>query len=224
MGTKIRSSILVAGMLALVAPVARAEIAVMKNGKLLYVERFEREDDQVRLHLSGGGEVQCAFDLIDNIVANEVLPEPPATAVEPERPVAVTKLPLLPQLAPLVDKIAKQHGVDARLVTAVIWVESSGDPRARSRKGARGLMQLMPQTARELGVKKIYDPAQNVDGGVRYLKRLMTQYGDLPLALAAYNAGPTAVDRYRGIPPYAETERYVTKILDLYQSPMVEAQ
>ena len=224
MGTKTRSSILVAGMLALVAPVARAEIAVMKNGKLLYVERFEREDDQVRLHLSGGGEVQCAFDLIDNIVANEVLPEPPATAVEPERPVAVTKLPLLPQLAPLVDKIAKQHGVDARLVTAVIWVESSGDPRARSRKGARGLMQLMPQTARELGVKKIYDPAQNVDGGVRYLKRLMTQYGDLPLALAAYNAGPTAVDRYRGIPPYAETERYVTKILDLYQSPMVEAQ
>lgn len=215
MVTGIHKALLALTISGALAPSARAEITVMKNGKLLYVDRFERRDDQVTFFLSGGGEVQCAFDLVENIVSNEVLPGPPAEVEAPAPPVAA--LPLLPQLAPLVERVSKRHGVDTRLVTAVIWVESSGDPRARSTKGAKGLMQLMPKTARELGVSKVYDPAQNVDGGVRYLKQLMAQFRTLPLALAAYNAGPAAVDRYRGIPPFKETRRYVGKILELYQ-------
>jgi len=191
------------------ATAARAEIAVMTNGKIMYVDRFERADEQITFYLRDGGQVSCRFDLVANIVPNEVLPEP----VEPEQAAA---LPLLPQLSPLIEETAGRHGLDPRLVSAVIWVESSGDPRARSSRGARGLMQLMPQTARELGVRDVYNPAENVDGGVRYLKQLLDEHGEVSLALAAYNAGPNAVARHRGIPPYRETRSYVNKILELY--------
>lgn len=112
---------------------------------------------------------------------------------------------------------AVQEGLSPRLVQAVVQVESSYNPRARSKKGAMGLMQLMPETARELGVRDPWDPSQNISGGTRYLRQQIDRFGDLTLALAAYNAGPTAVQRYRGVPPYAETERYVQKVLALYQ-------
>jgi soluble lytic murein transglycosylase-like protein len=188
---------------------AGGEIAVMTSGKIMYVDRFERRDERITLYLTGGGEVSCRFDQVANIVPNEVLPEP----VAPEQ---AASLPLLPRLLPLIEEVAGRHGVDPHLVAALIWVESSGDPRARSRRGARGLMQLMPQTARELGVRNPYDPAENVEGGVRYFKQLLEQHADLSLALAAYNAGPAAVARHRGVPPYRETQRYVSKILELY--------
>lgn len=106
---------------------------------------------------------------------------------------------------------AAKHGVSERLVKAVVQAESAGNPRAVSPAGAVGLMQLMPDTAKSLGVDP-YDPAQNVDGGIRYLKEMSRQFGSLDDVLAAYNAGPGAVHRHRGIPPYKETQDYVNKI------------
>jgi hypothetical protein len=111
-------------------------------------------------------------------------------------------------------EIAARYGVDPGLVEAVIRVESAGNPWAVSRKGAQGLMQLMPQTAYSLGVRDAFDPRQNIEGGVRHLRYLIDRYpGNLSLALAAYNAGERAVDQHRGIPPYAETQQYVRKVL-----------
>lgn len=114
----------------------------------------------------------------------------------------------------LIAKIARQYQVDPSLVKAVVHAESAFNPYATSNKGASGLMQLMPGTAEEYGVTDIYDPAQNIRGGVRYLSDLLQQYDNKShLAVAAYNAGPTAVQRYRGIPPYNETRNYVKKVL-----------
>jgi hypothetical protein len=111
-------------------------------------------------------------------------------------------------------EIAARYAVDPALVEAVIRVESAGNPWAVSRKGAQGLMQLMPQTAYALGVRDAFDPRQNIEGGVRHLRYLIDRYpGDLSLALAAYNAGERAVDQYRGIPPYTETRQYVQRVL-----------
>jgi soluble lytic murein transglycosylase-like protein len=119
----------------------------------------------------------------------------------------------------LVEEVAKRHNVDPNLVRAMIKVESNFNPRARSRKGAIGLMQLMPATARELKVANPYDPAQNLDGGVRRIKTLLENYnGDVALSLAAYNAGQGAVERHGGVPNYKETKAYVQRITNLYGS------
>jgi len=116
-----------------------------------------------------------------------------------------------------IDQAASRHKVDPSLVRAVIKVESNFNPNAVSRKGAMGLMQLMPQTARQLNVSNPFDPEQNVDAGVRQLKQLMENYGgDVKLTLAAYNAGPGAVARSAGVPQYAETRQYVKRITQLY--------
>jgi soluble lytic murein transglycosylase-like protein len=121
-------------------------------------------------------------------------------------------------LAPLIDRHSDDHGLDPRLVAAVVQVESAFDGNAVSRKGAIGLMQLMPETAAVLAVDDPYDPDQNLRGGTAYLRRLLDRYdGRLELALAAYNAGPEAVDRYGGVPPYAETRDYVRRVLRLYE-------
>ena len=120
------------------------------------------------------------------------------------------------EIARLIDIYARHNGLSSRLVQAVVQVESGYNPDAMSQKGAMGLMQLMPETAAELGVGDAYDPEENLRGGTRYLRQQLDRFGDLRLALAAYNAGPTAVARYDGIPPYRETQRYVEKVLDLY--------
>ncbi len=117
----------------------------------------------------------------------------------------------------LVADAARSHGMDPRLVSAVIRIESDFERRALSSSGAQGLMQLMPETARDLGVTDPFDPRQNIRGGSLYLRRMLDRFRDLPLALAAYNAGPGAVEGYRGIPPYPETVRYVQKVLGEYR-------
>ncbi len=118
----------------------------------------------------------------------------------------------------LIEAFAAEHAIDSALIKAVIQVESNFNHRAISRKGAQGLMQLMPSTIWRLSVGDAYDPHENIGAGVRYLRQLLDQFqGDLTLALAAYNAGENAVLRYRGVPPYQETREYVTKVMNLYR-------
>ncbi|GAB4512657.1 MAG: lytic transglycosylase domain-containing protein [Sulfuricaulis sp.] len=137
------------------------------------------------------------------------VPEPAALRVRPIDP---------SRFSTLVEKAAREHQIDQALLRAVIAVESGYDPNAVSRKGAVGLMQLMPQTARRYGVRNMYDPAQNIQGGARYLRDLMGKFNnDLPLVLAAYNAGEDAIAQHGNrIPPYRETRSYVPRVMDFY--------
>ena len=188
---------------------ASADIAVMASGKILYIDRFERADEELTLFLTGGGEVTVPSDLVANIVPNEIVEDQGADPAQVQ---------LLPHLESVIQPAAAKYGLDPNLVAAVIWAESSGDPNAVSKKGARGLMQLMPATARSLGVGNVLDPAQNVDGGSHYLRQMLDEHdGDLSLALAAYNAGPDAVRQYGGVPPYPETRDYVGRVMRVYE-------
>ncbi|MDY7000842.1 MAG: lytic transglycosylase domain-containing protein [Thermodesulfobacteriota bacterium] len=117
----------------------------------------------------------------------------------------------------LVRGSCRKHGVDSRLIQAVIQVESNFEPKAVSRKGAQGLMQIMPETQKDLGVKRPFDLHENIEAGVRYLKTQINRFGDHALALAAYNAGPEQVERHQGIPPFSETQAYVRKVLAIYR-------
>jgi soluble lytic murein transglycosylase len=141
------------------------------------------------------------------------IPEPALAPRTAEPPAS----PALARFAEHIRATSARYGVDHRLVEAVIVVESGGNPRAVSPKGATGLMQLMPQRAALLGVRNAFDPYQNLDGGIRHLRDLLERFdGDVALALAAYNAGEEAVRSYRGIPPYRETQHYVRRIRALY--------
>lgn len=175
------------------------------------------EGDRVIVTLRGGGEMTFDRALVTGIAADEVL-YPVESAAAPEEialPI-VTGRGLADRTSydVLIARESEKHDVDARIVKAVIQVESSFKPRARSPKGAMGLMQLMPATARRYQARNPYDPQSNIEAGTQCLSKLLNEF-ELPLALAAYNAGEGAVRRFGGIPPYAETQAYVAKILGL---------
>jgi hypothetical protein len=203
-------------VLALGAAEARAEIVYFSTGRTLSIKDHRADDDKLVLSLRAGGEIVCDPALIDRIVPDEVpYPEP-----EAEKPAAVVAAET-PQasLAPvkygdIIEKVSAEQDVPVKLVRAVIQVESAYHERARSPKGAMGLMQLMPATAKQYAVADPYDPASNIEAGVKHLKSLLQRL-PVALALAAYNAGEAAVQRFNGIPPYRETQDYVSRILRL---------
>jgi soluble lytic murein transglycosylase-like protein len=190
---------------------ASAELVFFQSGRAMSVRAIRSENNEIVLQLRGGGDVHCEQSLIVRVEPDEV--EYPEEAIETVRFTGESEVPAIPEtFRELVMATAARHGVDARVVSALIQVESGYHSRAVSRKGARGLMQLMPATGRQYGALDLFDPKVNVEAGVQHLKRLLSRY-DLPQALAAYNAGEAAVDRFGGIPPFRETQNYVTRIL-----------
>jgi soluble lytic murein transglycosylase-like protein len=190
---------------------AHAELVFFASGRSMSVKSHQVEGDTLVLTLRSGGEVICERAAITRITPDEVPYPEPQPEVAPEA--ARVDGPERPYEA-IIDKASAAQGVDPRLVRAVIQVESAYQQRARSRKGAMGLMQLMPETAREYGVTDPYDPQSNIEAGIKHLKALLQRFPK-DLALAAYNAGEAAVQRFRGIPPYPETRAYVASILAL---------
>ena len=186
------------------APPARADYVVLRGGVRLNVSGYEILGDRYRLHLKGG---------TAEVVADDVVAIEPEEIFEPVEEPLNDKTPF----EKVIRAAAERYRIDADLIHCVIAIESNFDPKAVSPKNARGLMQLMPQTAAQFGVKDIFDPEENVNAGTRYLRQLMNKYNNLTLALAAYNAGPERVDQYgRRIPPYLETMKYVERIAKSY--------
>jgi soluble lytic murein transglycosylase-like protein len=186
------------------AGAAHAETAVLRNGQRLQIVGYERDGELMLLHVPGGSISIPAVEIV---------------RIEPEEylPVRASEAPDSSPLARIIREAAQKHGVDEALILSVITAESAFNPRAVSRTFARGLMQLMPATVAQFGVRDVFDAAENVTAGTRYLKQLVEMYGkDLTLALAAYNAGPNRVAQYRGVPPYSETQAYVRRVLSDY--------
>jgi hypothetical protein len=200
----------------------RAEIVYFNNGRTLSIQSHHPDGDRMVMEMRGGGDMTLDASLISHIEPDEVpRPEPEPALLQAERvqPAAVltnVRIEKHPRIDPIIDKVAKEQGVDAHLVRAVIQVESGFEPRARSSAGAVGLMQVMPQTAKQYGVtgRRLYDPRANIEAGIKHLKSLLDHL-PLHLALAAYNAGEGAVQRFQGVPPYPETQKYVSTILGL---------
>jgi hypothetical protein len=206
---------------------ARAELVFFANGRTLSVKGHRTEGPLLVLALRGGGEITCDASAVARIEPDEVpYPEedvlaaaaigskPASGSGREVAPLPSEQLQMDLRYNALIEKASLRYGVDSTLVRAVIQVESNYEHRARSPKGARGLMQLMPATARQYGVSNLYDPASNIEAGIRHLKSLLDRF-PLMLALAAYNAGEAAVQRFGGVPPFAETRTYVDRILRL---------
>ena len=199
----ILGAMLLAGVTAMiVVPAARADYAVLRNGMRLHITGYVHEGDRVELTVQGGTVEISASELID-VEPEDQFPAPPPADVD-----------FGVRYAKLIHAAAEKNGVDEKLIAQVIEAESNFNAKAVSRKQALGLMQLLRETAARYNVVNIFDPAQNIDAGTHYLKDLLARYsGNLTLALAAYNAGPEMVDRYRGVPPLPETQHYVREIL-----------
>ena len=193
-------------LVAFAAPALRAEYIVLRSGQRLAVTGYQIIGDKYRLQMKGG----TADVPIEQVLTIE--PEEIFTPVP--RSVEVSQEPF----GDLIRAAAKRYSVDADLITSVIAAESNFDPKAISRRNARGLMQLLPTTATRLGVKNIFDPQENIDAGTHYLSDLLLLYkNDLALTLAAYNAGPERVQQYgQRVPPFAETISYIHRVKQTY--------
>jgi soluble lytic murein transglycosylase-like protein len=188
----------------LAAPAARAEYLVLRSGQRLHVLSYQLVDDKYRAQLNVGSV---------EFPAAEVVSIEPEDTFAPLPPVEPSKEPF----GDLIQAAALRYSVDADLITSVIAAESNFDSKAVSRKDARGLMQLLPTTAAKFGVRNIFDPAENIDAGTRYLRDLLQRYSnDLVLTLAAYNAGPERVQQYGQVPPFMETISYIRRVRETY--------
>ena len=185
---------------------AAAELVLLTTGRTLAISGHAFEGDRVVLYLRNGGEIVCDRSLIVRI-------EPDAAPAPLVRVVVESPLPARP-FAEIIDAVSVRHGVPSALVYALIEVESAYRPAARSPKGAMGLMQLMPATAKQYALTDPFDPMANIEAGTRHLRSLLDRY-DVDSALAAYNAGEGPVRKFGGVPPYPETRRYVAKIREL---------
>jgi soluble lytic murein transglycosylase-like protein len=214
------STVLLAGFLCKSADAFQR--VTLRNGFAYDCARYEPIDDShVRLFLTSQAPGSQSLDFIDlsrqAIATIETLPDPPQPPAPAASAVSTANVP------DLITAAGAQHHIDADLLASVIRAESGFHANAVSRTGARGLMQLMPGTARQLGVDDAFRPDQNIAGGTTYLDQLLARYDPLndthglALALAAYNAGPAAVDRYHGIPPYAETRAYVVRVMNEFK-------
>jgi hypothetical protein len=202
-----------AGSLALATPAA-AEIVVLTSGGTLSVKGHRIDGNSIVLALRNGGEVTCDRSIVERVLPDEVpYPEPADGARATQNSPRIASLESTPY-GEIIAAVSEAHGVDPLLVRALIQVESNYKPRARSPRGAMGLMQLMPSTARAYKVRNPFDPRSNIEAGIKHLKTLIDRFG-VELALAAYNAGEGAVKKFNGIPPYRETRNYVSKILSL---------
>lgn len=206
-------------MLGLTSP-AYGELVVFAGGGFLKVDAFAVEDDRVRLDLPSGGQLVVSMLRVARILEDEIS-DRPTTAPEivaaapfelrfdPSQPLPTTPF------SELIYGAGKRHALNPALLAAVVRAESAFEPRAVSPKGAQGLMQLMPATARRFGLRgaEAFEPAKNIDAGARYLRWLAERFdGELADVLAAYNAGEGTVDRYRGVPPFRETRNYLYRI------------
>jgi len=194
---------------------ASAELVTFSTGRTMSVKAHREDGPSLIFTLRAGGEMVIDSVLVASIAPDEVpWPEPVEAALRPDSPIASVPASVLSvdtRFDPIIRKMAAEKGVDASLVRAVIQVESGYEPRARSGKGAVGLMQVMPATGRRYGITNLYDPSANIRAGVTHLKTLLDRF-PLALALAAYNAGEGAVERFSGVPPYPETVDYVSKV------------
>ena len=191
-------------LLAACSNAARADYFVLLSGARMNVDAYQLLGDRYRVQMNGG----TAEIAVSDVVAIE-----PEEIFIPAPRMPVAEAPY----GQLIQNAAQKYGVDADLVFSVIAAESNFNPNAVSRRGARGLMQLLPSTAARLGVKNILDPGQNIDAGTRYLRELLAMYqGDLVLTVAAYNAGPGALQKYGRVPPYRETQSYIRAIRKTY--------
>jgi hypothetical protein len=224
----ILSGLLVAGFAWLGSPApAEAELVILTDGSVLKAKEYDLADgeEQARITFARGGSMTLPIGRIERVIDDEVDEPPPAPVVQaaaaPVLPAGINlrfeegqKVPEGPY-GELIYETARRHEVNPQVVAALIRQESAFNPRAVSRKGARGLMQLMPATAQRFGVSKdrLFEPRHNLDAGVRYLRWLVDQFpDDLSKVLAAYNAGEGNVARYQGIPPFRETRDYVRRI------------
>lgn len=207
---------------AALAPSAQAgEHVTLRWGSEMDCHHHTQVKGRVRLYLSPSEENYFEF-APEDITGVEFVPDPPVVptpASAEQSPAASTPTNSDAKLSPadlheMLTKAGHEHNLDVDLLTSLVKAESGGNARAVSSAGARGLMQLMPGTANDLGVQDSFEPGQNVRGGSAYLDALLTRYNDnMSLALAAYNAGPAAVDKYHGIPPYHETKVYVARVI-----------
>ena len=202
---RLKRTALLLPLVLLTAPGLRAEYIVLRSGQRLTVTGYQLVGDKYRLQMAGGF-VEVAAEEVVTIEPEEVFTPVPAKPV------------VKPPYRELIEAAASRYKVDADLISSVIAVESNFDPKAVSRKNARGLMQLLPETAARLGVKNMDDPKENIEAGTRYLSELLQMYkNDLVLALAAYNAGPDKVQQYGRVPPFAETLSYVRRVKRGYE-------
>jgi soluble lytic murein transglycosylase-like protein len=204
---------LVLGLAAASAAAETFQVVQFVDGRALRVETVEPDGEMTLLSLDGGGWLSVPSARILNwreLGVPDPAPRPGAAAADAEAWRAAAG-----NFATLIADAAERHGLDPVLLTAMAQTESAFDPNAVSPRGARGLLQLMPETARRFGVRDSFDATQNVDGGAAYLSWLLERYsGRTELALAGYNAGEGAVDRYQGVPPFSETRNYVERVLE----------